>query len=47
MLPCGPVVMVTGENNAQNDDFKLNFRKMVREGKKKGKKMQRKKSLIF
>lgn len=47
MLPCGPVVMVTGETNAQNDDFKLNFRKMVREGKKNIKKMQRKKSLIF
>lgn len=33
MLPCGPGVIITGENNAQNDDFKLNFRKMVREGK--------------
>lgn len=25
--------MVTGENNAQNDDFKLNFIKRVGEGK--------------
>lgn len=35
--------MVTGENNAQNDDFKLNFRKMVREGKKREKNAEEKK----
>lgn len=32
-MSCGPVVIVTGENNAQNDDFKLNFIKRVGEGK--------------
>lgn len=41
MLPCGPVVIVTGENNAQNDDFKLNFRKMVREEKHLDKKKKK------
>lgn len=41
--------MVTGENNAQNDDFKLNFIKRVGEGKRldKTKKIAEEKSLIF
>lgn len=42
--------MVTGENNAQNDDFKLNFIKRVGEGKhldKTKKKIAEEKTLIF